>query len=100
MFTTDSRFRAAARAVWERSHGEYAGWPPAERCAVQCAVKALLRELEACGSEAALHEQYWAQGDPLGRVLRGGLPAGFDEERLLTLEEACLWLRLLGLWGC
>jgi hypothetical protein len=94
MFPKESRFRAAALAVWERSHAEYAGWPPGERCGVQPAVQALLAELRRCDSEDQLQERYWELGDPLGKVLRERLPADFDDERLLTLEEACLWLRL------
>ncbi len=99
MFDEKSRFGAAAVGVWERSHREYAGWPPAEQAVARAAIESLSAQLAECADEHGLHEQYWAFGDPLGQVLQAQLPPGFDPERLLTLEEACLWLRLLELRG-
>lgn len=94
-----SRFQQAVRAVWERSHREYFGWPEAKREAVQLAVDALLAWLGECSGEAELDLRYWETGDPPGAVLRAHLPDGFDADEQLTLEEACFWRRLLELRG-
>ena len=94
MFESKSRWLAAARAVWEQSHQEYAGWPPADRETAHAAARALRVALRDCRDEPELQRRYWQMGDPLGAVLRAQLPPGFDDERLLTLEEACLWQRL------
>ncbi len=94
-----SRFQDAVRSVWERSYHAYDGWPEARRNTATPAVDAQLAELREHGTEAELDVRYWETGDPLGETLRPHLPQEFDAETRLTLEEACLWMRLLELRG-
>lgn len=93
----EGRFQQAVRAVWERSHTEYLGWPEEQRAAVQPAADALLAWLGECISEAQLDVRYWEIGDPPGVLLRRHLADGFDADTRLTLEEACFWRRLVEL---
>lgn len=82
------------RAVWRRSYHNHLALQEDERHALASAVAALLEHLRSLQTEAALVAAYWEQGDPPGRVLKAHLPAGFDDEALLDLEEACFWMRL------
>lgn len=91
------RFRTAVRAVWERSHATYLAWPEEQRALTQPAANALLDWLADAENEGELITRYWEIGDPPGVVLRQHLPAGFDPEEALTLEEACFWRRLMEL---
>ncbi|MEZ4503125.1 MAG: hypothetical protein R3C39_10910 [Dehalococcoidia bacterium] len=93
----ESRFQQAVRAVWERSHTEYLGWSEEKRSVVRPAVDALLAWLGECIGEAELDLRYWETGDPPGALLQRHLPAGFDADEQLMLEEACFWQRLLEL---
>lgn len=91
----NDRFRRAVRAVWEQSHAAYVAWPAERRALAQPAAYALHVWLADAASEGELIARYWEVGDPPGVVLRQHLPAGFDPEDALTLEEACFWRRLM-----
>lgn len=93
------RYRRAVRAVWERSFRDWEQWSEVSREAARPAVEALLAQLAEAPSEEALLRQYWEAGDAPGKVLRPRLPAAFDEDDLLTLEEACFWMRLQAIEG-
>lgn len=95
----DSRYQRAVRAVWERSYTEYQQWSSVKRESVQPALDALLAWLTGSESEADLIARYWAVGDAPGNVLRPHLPAGFDEDDLLVVEEAAFRLQLLAMRG-
>src|SRR5690606_15904215 len=95
--TKESRFQQAVRAVWERSHDEYLGWPEMRRAAADPAVEALMTSLRRWTQESALELYYWQPGDPPGVLLLEHLPEGFTTDERLMLEEACFWRRLLEL---
>lgn len=92
--TDQERYRRAVRAVWERSYHDVEHWNDASREAVQPAMDALLAWLVNATTEAELARRYWEAGDAPGAILRPLLPGVFDAEDLLTLEEACFWVRL------
>ena len=96
-----SRFLRAVRAVWEHSHQDYLEWPEEKRAATAPAADALLAWLGVCQSEAELDVRYWEAGDPPGLLLLRYLPANFESDDRLTLEDACFWRHVLALRsGC
>jgi hypothetical protein len=86
--------REITRTVWRRSYETCRARPIAWWEQVGAAVDALLTELRHDATEDALLDRYWEVGDAPGVTLHRYLPAGMDDDTVLELEEACLWLRL------
>lgn len=95
----NDRFRRAVRGVWEHSHARYGAWPEPRRAAVEPAIKTLLAWLADASTEAELIGRYWETGDPPGAVLHPHLPAGFDPEDALIVQEECFWRRAAEIEG-